>query len=598
VDLLDDIYAVAGEELEFTVYATDDNDDDLTYTWIFDDGTELVGDPPVYHTYVAEGEYDLVVWVCDESGIPANNVSVGATVYVAADMPPVADAGGDREVDEDTWVEFTGAASTDEFPIPSDGYAWIVTDYDGDHMYDTMEFEYNFTEPGVYNVELVVSDSIGQDSDPDVIEVTVLDVTAPTADAGPDQEVHNGTLVEFAGSGADNVDEPLSYLWSFVYDDELETLTGESPTFTFSIMGIYTVTLLVEDAAGNSVTDNVVITVTDLVDPVADAGTDQTVLEGDTVTFDGAGSSDADGPIADYTWEFTYDDATETLTGSAPTFKFEIPGVYEVTLTVEDGVGNSDDDTVSITVLANDPPVADAGADQTVTVGDLVELNASGSADPNDDVMDFVWTFTYDEGEEELTGENVSFTFDIAGTYTITLNVTDDRGGYDTDEVVVTVEDEAEPTNEAPVAHAGDDQTVTVGDEVTFDGSDSSDDSEIVNYTWSFTYDEDMQTLTGVSPVFTFDIAGTYTVTLTVEDEDGETDTDTVTITVEEEEDDEKTFIESYGLALGALIALVIVALVLFFVMRNRKGGKAPTSMDDMSAGEPEVSPENAPEQG
>ena len=53
--------------------------------------------------------------------------------------------------------------------------------------------------------------------------------------------------------------------------------------------------------------------------------------------------------------------------------------------------------------------------------------------------------------------------------------------------------------------------------------------------------------------------------------------------------EDEKSFIESYGLALGIVIALAIVAMVLFFVLKGRKGGKAPTSMEEVSVGEPEV---------
>jgi PKD repeat protein/ABC-type transport system substrate-binding protein len=587
----EDIYATEGEAIAFTVSASDPNEDPLTYTWDFGDATDSVtAPPPVTHTYADSGTYTFTVWVYDSSGIPENNVSVTGTAYIADDMPPVADAGGDRTVDEDDIVQFTAAASTDDIEIVE--YAWTVDDYDGAHTYDTMEMQHVFDEPGTYTVELIVTDNIDQASDPDTITVTVLDVTPPTADAGDDQTVNIGTTVTFDGSGDDNVGV-VSYDWSFV-DGTLQTLTGTAPTYTFDTMGVYTVTLTVEDAAGNSDSDTMVVTVTDLIDPVANAGPDQIVDEGDTVTFAGSGTDNIG--VVSYEWTFDYDGVTQTLSGTAPTFTFEIPDVYVVTLEVADEAGNTGTDTVTITVeaLPNESPVADAGDDQLVTVGASVALDGSGSTDSDGTIVNWTWEFTYESDAKELFGETVAFDFDVVGTYTVTLTVTDDDGATDTDTMVVTVET-TPPTNAAPVANAGVDQTVTVGDEVSFNGAGSTDDVAVVNYTWTFTYDGETVTLYGVSPEFTFEIVGEYDVTLTVSDAAGETDTDTMTVTVEEEDDgdeeeDKKTFLESYGLPLGIVIALLVVALVLFFVMKGRKGGKSSeTELEGLSAGEPEV---------
>jgi hypothetical protein len=147
--------------------------------------------------------------------------------------------------------------------------------------------------------------------------------------------------------------------------------------------------------------------------------------------------------------------------------------------------------------------------------------------------------------------------------------------------------------NIPPTADAGADETVSVGEVVTFNGSASIDDSDsIENYTWVFTYNDEVRELYGVSPTFTFEIAGEYEVTLTVEDSEGATDTDTVTITVEEEEDEDedgKSLIEQYGLALGVIIALIVIALILLFVLKGRRNGKAPTSMGEAQADGPEV---------
>ncbi|MGB2581858.1 MAG: PKD domain-containing protein [Thermoplasmata archaeon] len=276
---------------------------------------------------------------------------------------------------------------------------------------------------------------------------------------------------------------------------------------------------------------------------------------------------------------------------------YELQGIYTGTLWFTDnkiGIWNHSkvvtfEVTVEEEVIEDiSPPVADAGPDQTVMVGAAVTFDGSGSTD-NVGITNYTWTFT-DGTAKTLYGVSPTYAFETPGTYTVTQNVTDAAGSYATDTVIITVLE----VNEPPVADAGDDQTVTVGDEVTFDGSGSSDlDGTIDNYTWSFTYDSVATEIYDESATFAFDIAGTYTVTLTVTDDDGDTDTDTVTITVEEE-DDEKSFLESYGLPIGIVLALIVAALVAFFVMKGLKGGKKPesTELDSLPAGEPEP-PEN-----
>jgi hypothetical protein len=83
--------------------------------------------------------------------------------------------------------------------------------------------------------------------------------------------------------------------------------------------------------------------------PVANAGTPQSGNIDYLCTFNGAGSSDADGDILTYTWSFTYNSIPQTLFGVGPTFNFQIAGVYTVTLTVDDGNGGTDTDTMTVT---------------------------------------------------------------------------------------------------------------------------------------------------------------------------------------------------------------------------------------------------------
>lgn len=122
------------------------------------------------------------------------------------------------------------------------------------------------------------------------------------------------------------------------------------------------------------------------------------------------------------------------------------------------------------------------------------------------------------------------------------------------------------------MADAGDDITIVVDETVVFDSAGSVDDVGIVNYTWNFTYDDEIQTLYGAAPEFEFCIVGDYIVSLTVIDTDGHTSTDVVTVVVE------KNFLMKYWpfLLLGAIIVVVVLQTVL---STRKKGFVSPKNV-------------------
>lgn len=112
-----------------------------------------------------------------------------------------------------------------------------------------------------------------------------------------------------------------------------------------------------------------------------------------------------------------------------------------------------------------------------------------------------------------------------------------------------------------PVANAGPDQTVTSGEHVTFDGSGSTDDVGITNYTWSFVYGGNRWVLHGmVNNSFMFVQNGTYEVTLNVTDAEGNYSTDTMIVTVNEAQ--VNIFVEYWwGFLLAGILIVIIVTL-------------------------------------
>jgi hypothetical protein len=177
--------------------------------------------------------------------------------------------------------------------------------------------------------------------------------------------------------------------------------------------------------------------------PVADAGENQWVADADdsgdeTVTLDGSGSTD-EGTIVSWTWS---ENGGEIGTGETLDAVFDV-GAHTVTLTVEDDLGGTDTDDVTITVesgATNAPPTANAGGDWTLQDFDNnayeeLLLNGSGSTDSDGTIKTWNWSVG---GETIGTGEDLTVQFPL-GEHTVTLTVTDDGGATDSDEAIITV---------------------------------------------------------------------------------------------------------------------------------------------------------------
>jgi gliding motility-associated-like protein len=207
--------------------------------------------------------------------------------------------------------------------------------------------------------------------------------------------------------------------------------------------------------------------------PAVNAGVDQAVCIGGSVTLNGSGAQG-------YTWNNSVTNGVSFVPAATAT--------YTVTGTDVNGCQNTD----QVVVTVNSLPTVSAGVDQATCAGGSVILNGSGT-------QGYTWNNSVTNG----------VSFNPASTQTYTVTGTDGNGCQNTDQVVVTV-------NTLPAVNAGVDQSICMGTSVTLAGSGAQ------GYTWS----------NGVTNGVSFNPVATQTYTVTGTDANGCQNTDQVIVTV------------------------------------------------------------------
>ena len=221
-----------------------------------------------------------------------------------------------------------------------------------------------FTAPEVitnsnYSFSLVVNDGTIY-SPVDQVVITVKNINkAPVANAGAVQSVSEGATVSLDGSTSSDPDgNQLTYKWTAPAGISLSSTTVAKPTFTAPEVTAntnYTFSLIVNDGTVDSPVDQVVITVKNINKaPVANAGADQSVNEGATVSLDGSSSSDPDGNQLTYKWTVPAGISLSSSTVAKPTFtapEVKKDSIFNFSLVVNDGLVSSLPSTVNVIVL-------------------------------------------------------------------------------------------------------------------------------------------------------------------------------------------------------------------------------------------------------
>ncbi|WP_299369067.1 PKD domain-containing protein [uncultured Tateyamaria sp.] len=442
--------------------------DPLSYVWEFGDGNSAA-EPVIAHLYDQPGRYTAILKVLEEGGRPGAGASVEVPVHVRA--APVAQPGAAIVVAPGEVIPFDGTASQ-----PSDSpitrYVWSFGD--GEQVEGPLA-QKQYAQPGAYRVVLRVSDD---SLHPCNFGVATRDITvnfSPVAEAGTDQTAKVGQTVSLNGSASYDVDGNVgAYVWDM---GDGTTLNGVAVQHQYAEPGRYTVALTVTDDSGVAnaqASDTLVIGVNSPPEP-AIVIPDRPASVGEAALLDGSGSTDADGVILSYLWEFGDGAMGE---GEAVSYAWTAPGVYTVALTVTDNSGTaSATQRTTRQIVIDAAPVANAGPDQYVTASE-VQFDGTGSVDPDGTISAYEWRFG-DGGT--ATGPRPVHAFARPGIYEVALVVRDASGAplnSNRDTMLVTV-------NATPIADAGPPQVVAPDEEFVLSARSSLDpDGAISAYEW------------------------------------------------------------------------------------------------------------------
>ncbi|MGZ4215443.1 MAG: PKD domain-containing protein [Solirubrobacteraceae bacterium] len=477
--------------------STDSGDSITDYTWDFGDGTIKDAGPSATatHRFASRGTYSVTLIVTNSSG---QRDSTSQTITLD---DPTASFTAPQTVAPGSQASFDASASSDPLGTITD-YRWNFGDGTTDDTATTATDTHTYAR-GTYTVTLTITNSFGQTAT--ATHLVTVDNRPTAAFTAPSGAQTPGSALSFdAGSSAPGADGTIAnYSWNF---GDGGTDTGPAPSHTYTTAGTYTVSLTVTDDLG--LTDTITHAVTVDAAPAASfaANPDRGSL---AVAFDAGNSSDSVGTITNYSWDFG---DGSTGTGPTPTHTYATRGTYHVTLTVTNDAGQTD--TIEHDVTADIAPTASftapSGAQQSNTP--LIFDGTASAPGDGGTIAGYSWDFG-DNGTG--SGSTPSHTYTSAGTYNVTLTVTDDLRVTDTITHAVTVD--AAPT----ASFAADPDRGSLA--VAFDAGTSSDSlGTITNYSWDF---GDGSTGTGPTPTHTYATRDTYTVTLTVTNDAGQTDT-------------------------------------------------------------------------
>ncbi len=389
-----------------------------TYTWAFGDGTNATG-RSVKHAFATIGVFAVTLTVRDDFGATG---STTMAVTVTNNAPSVSIAGPTAISTGDTAV-FGGTAIDRDGTVSS----WAWTFGDGGTATTPNSATHPYPNAGTYTVTLTATDN-NLASATATFTITVHNrlPTARITQPGQNASFQSLAPVSFSASGSSDPETAAGALEFFWIFGDGGVASGLTVIHAFSTAGTFTVILTVSDGDGGAASATLPVVIQNQAPravPAADVATATTLTP---VRFDAGGSSDPDGTVQSYLWDFGDGSTSSSKVAEHTYLTASPPGTpFTVRLSVFDNLGLGHSQTMEF-VVSNRNPVGAIVNGEPLYATLTSFFKGTSSTDPDGIVVGYSWSFG--DGSTAEGGE-ASHVFAAAGVYNVTLTVTDDRGG-------------------------------------------------------------------------------------------------------------------------------------------------------------------------
>jgi PKD repeat protein len=331
-----------GQSATFNALATDIGSlDTLTYSWNFGDNTAPVTGQNVDHTFVDNGNYNVILTATDKDGGVTSK-----TVKVKVDnvAPLIVSIVKPDKVNEGQAVQFS-ALATDPGQADTLTYKWNFSD--GTPQVTGQNVSHTFADNGSYNMQLTVTDKDGGITTQtllvkvDNVAPTIVSMTKPDI-------IKEGQSVQFKATATDpGKADGLIYSWNF--GDGTAPVVGRNVNHTFADNGNYNVVLTVTDKDGGVTTQNMVTKVDNVAPTIINIIKPNIINKGQIIDFSAIAADVGMLDVLSYSWSF--DDIATPILGQQVTHTFASSGYHNVIVTVTDKDGGLITKSIRVKVI-------------------------------------------------------------------------------------------------------------------------------------------------------------------------------------------------------------------------------------------------------
>lgn len=499
------VVTAPAQRTEFSASGSYDSDNEnLAFTWEFEDGTTLEGES-VNRTFENPGIYYFTVSADDGKGL-SNSITT-LEGYIRVNQSPIIVT--ETQVRSNNTQVYLDASESYDPDGENLLFTWVLPD---GSTRSEAAFTWTAPEPGIHAISLRVDDGEGLSNSVTTERLEVLLNRPPVAVVDSGVESCTDQVIIFSSARSFDPDgDSFQTMWDF---GDGNTSLEANPVHSYSNPGTYTARIKLDDGFSETPTVQEIPVIIEGSPQARIQSREFTVCANSPVVFDGSDSSDPNGMIGSFSWDFG---DMNTAVGEKTTHLFTRPGTYRVTLTITvSGTGNCPNisqATAMVTVVA--APRARFEVPSVVSPGTAISLDASDS-ETADTITEVLWSIRKNgESYAEMSGMQQSFTPDSPGRYEVelTINTNNDAGcSRNTETRVIHVNASPEVVWNLPAQWP---QFTPF--RLSADGSQDSD-GYIDTYLWMFNGEEIGRGLTASMPVLS---NGNHTVELIVRDNSG-----------------------------------------------------------------------------